>query len=112
MSKSRAERLISNAEGMDAIVIVNDGEPFLDSTFWYLTEQNSGVFEGSFAVVGSDGSLDVIVSILEEEAANGGRGNVHVYHNREERDNYLKEALKGCGKVGFNTHSASYAGVQ
>ena len=38
MAKSRAERLISNAEGMDAVVIANDGEPFLDSTFWYLTE--------------------------------------------------------------------------
>ena len=105
MPETRAERLISNAEDMDAIVIVNDGEPFLDSTFWYLTEQNSGVFEGSFAVVGKDGSLDVIVSILEEEAANAGKGEVHVYHNREERDNFLKEALKGCSKVGFNTHS-------
>ncbi len=112
MPETRAERLISNAEDMDAIVIVNDGEPFLDSTFWYLTEQNSGVFEGSFAVVGKDGSLDVIVSILEEEAANAGKGEVHVYHNREERDNFLKEALKGCSKVGFNTHSATYAGVQ
>ena len=44
MPKTRAERLISNAEGMDAVVIANDGEPFLDSTFWYLTEQNSGKF--------------------------------------------------------------------
>ena len=52
MPKTRAERLISNAEGMDAVVIANDGEPFLDSTFWYLTEQNSGTFErepGTFA---------------------------------------------------------------
>ena len=69
MPKTRAERLISNAEGMDAVVIANDGEPFLDSTFWYLTEQNSGTFEGSFAIVKSDGSMDVLVSILEEEGA-------------------------------------------
>ena len=70
MPKSRAERLISNAkDDMDAVVIVNDGEPFLDSTFWYLTEQKSGTFEGSFAIVRPDGNLDVIVSILEEEGA-------------------------------------------
>lgn len=112
MAKTRAERLISNAEGMDAVVIVNDGEPFLDSTFWYLTEQKSGTFEGSFAVVGPDGQLDVIISILEEEGAHDGVGDVHVYHNREERDSFLRDALRGCAKVGFNTHSATYAAVE
>ena len=111
MSESRAERLISNAEGMDAVVIVNDGDPFLDSTFWYLTEQSSGTFEGSFAIVRGDGSLDVIVSILEEESANSGLGDVHVYHDRDERNAFLRDALSGCTKVGFNMHSATYAAV-
>ncbi|MBR4225763.1 MAG: aminopeptidase P family protein [Candidatus Methanomethylophilaceae archaeon] len=97
---------------MDAVVIANDGEPFLDSTFWYLTEQTSGTFEGSFAIVRKDGTLDVIVSILEEESAKDGVGDVHVYHDREERERYIKEALSGCSKVGFNTHSATYAAVQ
>ena len=112
MKSTRAERLISNADGMDAVVIANDGEPFLDSTFWYLTEQKSGTFEGSFAIVGPGGSLDVIVSILEEEGAREGAGDIHVYHNREERDGFLRDALKGCSKVGFNTHSATYAAVE
>ncbi|MCL1811153.1 MAG: aminopeptidase P family protein [Methanomassiliicoccaceae archaeon] len=111
MKGSRAERLISNAEGLDAIVVMNDGSPFLDSAFWYLTELTGGSFEGSIAVVGKDGSLDVIVSILEEETAMSGKGNVHVYRGREERDNYLKEALKGASKVGFNIHNASYSMV-
>ncbi len=112
MAKTRAERLIENADGMDAVVIANDGEPFLDSTFWYLTEQPSGSFEGSFAIVRKDGTLDVIVSILEEESAGEGVGNVHVYHDREERERYIKDALSGCSKVGFNTHAATYAAVQ
>jgi len=111
MEKSRAERLIANAKGIDAVVILNDGSPFLDSTFWYLTELAGGSFEGSMAVVGKDGSLDIIVSALEEETASSGKGNVHVYHSREERDNYLREALKGTSKVGFNIHSASYSMV-
>ena len=112
MPKTRAERLISNAEGMDAVVIANDGEPFLDSTFWYLTEQNSGTFEGSFAIVKSDGSMDVLVSILEEEGAREGAGNICVYHDRAEREAFIKEALKGCTKVGFNVNSATYAAVE
>ncbi len=112
MAETRAERLISNADGMDAVVIANDGEPFLDSTFWYLTEQSSGTFEGSFAIVRKDGTLDVIVSILEEESANDGAGDVHVYHDREEREKFIRDALSGCSKVGFNTHSATYAAVQ
>jgi len=111
MEKSRAERLISNADKVDAIVILNDGSPFLDSTFWYLTELNGGSFEGSIAVVGKDGSLSTIVSVLEAETAMSGKGEVHVYHTREERDNYLRDALKGAGKVGFNIHNASYSMV-
>ena len=113
MPKTRAERLISNArEEMDAVVIVNDGEPFLDSTFWYLTEQKSGTFEGSFAIVRPDGNLDVIVSILEEEGARQGAGDVHVYHTGKERDEFIREALKGCTKVGFNVNNATYAAVE
>lgn len=112
MTMTRAERLISNAEGMDAVVIMNDGEPFLDSTFWYLTEQPGGCFESSFAVVRPDGSLDIIISPLEEESAKDGVGNICVYRTAKEREDYLKDALKGCKKVGFNTHSSTYAMVE
>lgn len=103
---------MANAEDLDAIVILNDGSPFLDSTFWYLTEQLSGTFEGSMAIVGRGGTLDVIVSILEEETARSGKGDVHVYHTRAERDELIKNALKGASKVGFNTHNASYSMVE
>ena len=112
MQKTRAERLMENAEGMDAIVIANDGEPFLDSAFWYLTEQSSGTFEGSFAIVGPEGKLDVIVSILEEEGAHDGKGDIHVYHDGKERSQFIKDALKGCKKVGFNVNNVTYAAAE
>ena len=111
MEKTRPERLIANAKGIDAVVILNGGSPFLDSTFWYLTELTGGSFEGSMAVVGKDGSLDVIVSTLEAETASSGKGNIHVYHDGKERDKFLNEALKGASKVGFNIHSAPYSSV-
>ncbi|MCQ2079587.1 MAG: Xaa-Pro peptidase family protein [archaeon] len=111
MASTRTERLMENAVDFDAIVIANDGEPFLDSSFWYVTEQNSGCFESSYAVVRKDGSMDVIVNVLEEETARNGKGDVKVYHSRADLEKYFQEALKGCNKVGFNVHSASYASV-
>ncbi|MDY0293286.1 MAG: aminopeptidase P family protein [Candidatus Methanomethylophilaceae archaeon] len=110
MMTSRAERLISNATGLDAVVIVNGGEPFLDSTFWYLTEQTSGSFEGAAAIVTKDG-LTVLVSTLEEETARSGMGEVAVYRDRSEKEKLIREALKGARRVGFNTGAASYASV-
>jgi Xaa-Pro dipeptidase len=112
MTGTRAERLISNAEGLDAVVIANGGDPFLDSAFWYLTEQDSGSFEDAIAIVRGDGSLDVIVSILEEETARAAKGDVKVYHTRAERDGFIKDALKGTTNVGFNVHGAVYSAVE
>lgn len=111
MAKSRASRLMENCPELDAIVIANGGEPFLDSTFWYLTEQMSGCFEGTFAIVSKDGTLDVITSTLEAETAGKGRGNVHVYKDRESRNAILKEVLEGAVNVGFNVQAVPYAYV-
>jgi len=107
----RAERLISNAD-TDAVVIMNGGTPFLDPTFWYVTEQRSGSFEGTIAVISKEGRLDVIVNELEELSARGGKGNVHVYRKRDERDALLKDLLKGCRRIGMNTNSVTYAGAE
>ena len=112
MRASRAERLMSNAKDMDAVVILNGGDPFLDSTFWYLTEQRSGSFEGSIAIVKKDGSMDVLVSVLEEESAHAGKGDVKVFRNRADRDGFVREALNGAENVGFNIHSATYSMVE
>ena len=111
MSTGRAVRLMENAEGVDKIVIMNGGEPFLDSTFWYITEANTGVFEGSMAFVSSDGTVDVLVSTLEEEAAKSSKANVHVYRKREDYDNIIKELIGDSKKVGINSPSAVYSMV-
>ena len=111
MSTGRAVRLMENAEGVDKIVIMNGGEPFLDSTFWYITQASTGVFEGSFAVVSSDGAVDMVVSTLEEEAAKSSKANVHVYHSRGEHDSIIKELLGDARKVGINSPSAVYSMV-
>ena len=111
MTGSRAERLMSNATDVDKVVIINGGEPFLDSTFWYVTEQSTGVFEGSLAFVSRDGTVDIMVGKLEEEAAKSSKGNVHVYETRQERDSIVKEILGDAKKVGINAQSAVYSTV-
>ena len=111
MSDSRAARLMRNADGVDKIVIMNGGEPFLDSTFWYITGANTGVFEGSLAIVSSDGTVDMVVGALEEEAARTTRCNVHVYRSREEHDSVIKELLGDANRIGINSPSATYSMV-
>jgi Xaa-Pro dipeptidase len=110
MKLSRAERMIGNSDD-DVIVIMNGDEPFLDSAFWYVTEQSSGTFEGGLAIIQKDGTLDVVASILEEEIARQGKGEVHVYHNRDERKTIVRQLLGGAKRVGVNTSRAPYAYV-
>jgi len=108
MRSSRAKKIAVGCPGVDAVVISNGVSPFLDPLFRYLTEQTSGTFEGSFAVVSKDGSLDIVTSPLEETTAKKGSGNVHVYEKREERDSLLSGLLKGCGRIGICGRSVTY----
>lgn len=112
MISSRAERLAQNfTDGIDAVAIMNAGEPFLDSTYWYLTGSVSGTYEGARAVVLSDGSLHTFVSVLEEETAKSSVGEVHVYNTDAERKELMKDVLKGCKVVGVNYPSVAYGSV-
>jgi Xaa-Pro dipeptidase len=97
-----------NCGDVDAVMIANGTTPFLDPFFWYLTEQTSGTFEGSFAIISNDGSLDIITGQLEETTARKGLGNVHVYSTRDERDSLLTEFMKGCKRIGVCGRKLAY----
>lgn len=112
MPSDRPGRLAGNMGDLDAVVVLNATEPFLDSAYWYLTGCSSGTFEGARAVVLSDGSLHVFVSVLEEEAASAGAGEVHVYGTDRERKEMMAEVLRGAGKVGVNYPCAAYGSVE
>ena len=109
MSQSRAERLMENATDVDKVVIMNGGEPFLDSTFWYITGLSTGVFEGSMAFISKDGTVDLLVNELEEEAAKSADANVHVYKTRKESKAMVKELLGDSKNIGINAQSAVYS---
>ncbi len=111
MLSSRAKRLSSNATDADAVVIMNGSDPFMDPVYWYLTELTSGTFEGGIAVV-REGNLNLIVSPLESEGARKGKGTIHEYEGREDRNKILKELLDGCKNVGFNFDNVTYSSVE
>ena len=112
MQQSRAERLAANMEDMDAVVIMNATEPFLDSTYWYLSESMSGTYESARAVVTSDGQLHTFVSILEEETAKACKGEVHVYQSDKDRKEAMAEVLRGASRIGVNYPMAAYGSVE
>lgn len=113
MKDSRTHRLAANfANDMDAVAILNATEPFLDSTYWYLTQCTSGTFEGARAVVMKDGTLHMFVSTMEEEGVKESEGYVHVYNTDDERKKQMKHVLEGCKRVGVNYGSATYSSVE
>ncbi|AGI48391.1 Xaa-Pro aminopeptidase [Thermoplasmatales archaeon BRNA1] len=109
--KSRAERLMENAGDLDAIVIANGGESFLDSTYRYLLEPSGGVFEDCYMVIRKDGTQVAVVNTLEEESARSGKGEVEVFKTREDLENIFSKYLRGCSKVGFNIDCVPYSTV-
>jgi Xaa-Pro dipeptidase len=105
---TRARKIAESCAETDAVVISNGTSPFLDSLFWYVTEQTPGSFEGSFAIISGGGSLDVVTSRLEETTARKGKGNIHIYETRGERDSILSELLRDCNTIGVSGRSISY----
>lgn len=103
MTVSRAKRVMSRAEGVDAVVIVNSQEPYLDPTFRYLTDNQSGLFEGCLLILHPDGSMDAVVSRMEEASARRGEGRVHTYQTLKEREALITELLQGCRRIGINS---------
>ena len=105
---TRARRIMKKCGKVDAVVISNGTSPYLDPLFWYVSEQTSGTFEGSLAIISKDGSLDIITGTLEETTARKGLGNVHIYETRDERSQILMDLLAGCGRIGVSAPRTSY----
>ncbi len=93
------------AEGIDLLVIANGQEPFMDPNFRYLSNNQAGLFEGGTLIARPDGSIDVLVSRMEELSARQGKGTVHSYETRKERDEKLSALLAGAQFLGVNSGS-------
>lgn len=103
--RDRVRRVFEKVpEGVDLVLLQNDVSPHVDMSFFHATDLVSGGgFERSVAALRRDGSLDLLVPVLEETSARRAPdAAVSTYQKADERKAWLAEAVKGHAKVGVN----------
>lgn len=112
--KARIRRIFDKlSPEADVLVLLNSGSPHVDSSFFYLFDVPSGLFEGCAAVARPDGSLTVLSSPLEEESARQAASRdqevaVEVIRGREEREKRLAELIDSKSRVALNYHELTH----
>jgi Xaa-Pro dipeptidase len=84
----------------------------LDMTFFYMTRLETGLFEGSVAVLRENGKVDVVASLLEEQSAKKGRFGLHIFKTDEERRTIVKKLLADVSNIGINGAELTYRGLE
>ncbi len=108
--KSRIKKIYENlCEEVDGILIMNSTKPHVDMTFFYVTGLIHGEFEGSGVLLYPDGEAEILTSALEEESALKSGMPVTAIRKREEREEWLKDKLKGMDKLGINSTELTYS---
>ncbi len=92
----------------DCIVLKNAAIPYVDDNFFYVTNLEQGLYEGSLAVMYPDGSLDLLVSELEAESARKSQAHLTTYKTKIEFDTALKQILSSFSTIGINAPGISY----
>ncbi len=105
MTHERIEKILKNSGELDAVVFLNGTEPLLDMGFFYVTGLVEGLFEGSLAIIDSNGSLEVVTSLLEAESAKKGNFEVSIFKSKAERKELIKEKLSKFKKIGINAQA-------
>jgi Xaa-Pro aminopeptidase len=109
----RALERQAKAQVPDVILFHNDTDPHLDLGFFYVTGLVSGIYEGSTAVCRPNGSVDGIVSVLEESSARREGGfRIHVPKRRSKESDLLKRLVGRARTVGIHANELTYAGYR
>jgi Xaa-Pro dipeptidase len=107
--EKRIKNIFNNLDKKsDIILIKNSSEPYIDNNFFYITGLETGLFEGSIAILFPDGNVDLLVSELESETAKKGYGNIKVYQNEKDFQDLLKESISSSKKIGLNFKGISH----
>lgn len=95
-------------ERLDAIVLMNDTDPSLDLSFFYVTGLESGLFEGCATIIRPEGEVILLSSALEETSARKSNAEVKVYRKISDRNELLKSMLAGSRRIGVNGSALTY----
>jgi Xaa-Pro dipeptidase len=101
----RTKKILKEHEDLDAIVFLNGTEPCVDMGFFYVTGLLEGLFEGSMCLVQSDGSIEVVTSLLEAESARKGNFDVSIFKSKTEKKEMFTEKLSKLNKIGIHSGS-------
>jgi Xaa-Pro dipeptidase len=102
MTQKRIQKIFADCAELDAIVLLNGGEPYQDMGFFYTTGLMEGLFESCMTILYPDSSLEMISSFLEATSARKGNFDVTVFKSKSERLDIFKEKLSGLSKIGVN----------
>ncbi|MCD6461404.1 MAG: aminopeptidase P family protein [Thermoplasmata archaeon] len=97
------------AGDVEVIIFLNATEPHVDRGFFYITGATEGVFEGAVAAIYPDGNGLLVVSMLEEETAKKTGMPLHIYKDREEWKERVREALGNPGVIGIHGEELTYS---
>ena len=110
--QTRVKKIFKNIKNdLDAIIIKNFGESSIDKNFFYFTNIEQGLFEGSIAILYPDGNISLVISELELELAKKIKADFLVYKNKEEYLKNLKNCLKNTNNIGLNYNSIPYSEI-
>ena len=99
---------LNSKQTIDCIVIKNGIIPYVDDNFFYVTNLDQGLYEGSCAVMYPDGTLDLLVSELEAESARKSQADITTYKTKDEFYTTLKQILSSFSTIGINAPNLSY----
>ena len=96
--------IFKNLDGVEKILIRNGGENANDRSFFYMSQVNGGLFEGSSIVADRD-HIKMFVYQLEEQTARSTGHEVCVASSSAQMNEMIKKELSGQTKVGVNKDS-------
>jgi len=108
-NNARKEKIfnISNKK-IDAILIKNNIEPYIDNNFFYFTGLEEGIFEGCCAILFPEKKSELIISKLEYESSKKSNNNINIFNNIKTYEDLLKEFLSSLKLIGLNFNNLLY----
>lgn len=96
--------IFKHLEKTDTLLIMNGGENAIDKSFFYLSQAEGGIFEGS-AIIASEGRIEIITHSLEEQSARETPHEVTVVETKKQLEDVVSKRLNGKEVVGVNLES-------
>jgi Xaa-Pro dipeptidase len=112
-SAKRIKPIFENSDNsIDAIILKNGSENYIDQNFFYVSGITHGLFEECYAILFPDGGIHLIITELEESIARKSTATIHLYKSKKELNKIIKELLRKKSQIGINSSGLLYCDYQ